>query len=112
MSRKTTRIDSSLRYVKASRIVTSDAGELGGVELRGRADEKLGTLDGVIVDPARSQVRYFVVESPGWLRRRRYLLPMMPASVDAERHTLRLEVGPLSLAECPELDAETLRLAS
>src|SRR5262249_60950838 len=55
-------------------------------------NEKLGTLDGVLIDPSQRRVRYFVVESRGWLGRKRYLLSAdEPAHLEPEDHILRLE---------------------
>jgi hypothetical protein len=99
----------SLCYLNAAN-VQSPAGELADVDLRSPDDEPLGTVEGVLIDPAERRVRYFVVESPGWLRRRHYLLPAdAPARVEADRKTLRLDVKPDELARCPEFDSKSVR---
>jgi sporulation protein YlmC with PRC-barrel domain len=53
--------------------------------------ERIGTFDGVIVDPARRRVRYLVVDKGRWFRQQ-CLIPLPPAQVDAEHHTLSLDV--------------------
>ena len=63
-----------LRYLDAS-CVTHPAGSLKGIEVCKRNDASIGEIVGVLVEPARRSVRYFVVERHSLLKRRRYLLP-------------------------------------
>jgi hypothetical protein len=54
-------------------------------------DERLGSVKGVLVEPACRRVRYFVVERPELLRRRRYILTAdTPASIEAGVRKLRV----------------------
>jgi hypothetical protein len=89
-----------LRYLDASH-VESPVGVLGDMVLRGPTDEKVGILDGVIIDPVKRQVCYLVVASGAWFKRRRYLVPMGPAKVEPDGHALRVEVDSKSIKECP-----------
>ena len=69
------------------------AGSLEGLDLCGQDDRKLGTLDGVLIDPAERRVRYFVVQSQGWLGKKRYLLSAdETAHLGPEEHVLRVDV--------------------
>src|SRR5262245_33869549 len=45
--------------------------------VRDRQNKRIGSFDGVIIDPAADRVRYLVVDA-GWFRHERYLLPMDP----------------------------------
>jgi len=95
----------TLRYVDASRL-NSPAGDLAHLDFRGIDDQKIGTLDGVVVEPETRRLRFFVVESPGWLKARRILLPAdLPARIDSETRTLRVDIEPGDLAQCEEFDS-------
>jgi uncharacterized protein YrrD len=62
-----------LRYLDATH-VEHPSGTLQGVLMCTADDEQLGSVQGVLVDPASRRLRYFVVERASALRRRRYLL--------------------------------------
>jgi PRC-barrel domain protein len=94
-----------LRYLDASH-VESPVGVLGDMVLRGPTDEKVGTLDGVIIDPVKRRVCYLVVASGAWFKRRRYLVPMGPAKVEPDGHALRVEVDSRSIKECPAFHSD------
>lgn len=64
----------TLRYLDAGQVV-HPSGTLAGVEIRTQHDETLGSLEGVLLEPARRRIRYFVVERVAWLASRLYLLP-------------------------------------
>lgn len=101
--------ESQLRFLEASR-VGSPAGDLGSLQLHSQADEPLGTLNGVLIDPAARQVRYFVVETPGWFRSRKYLVPAdYTAKVEPERRTLRLDLAADDLQTLDEFDGRAVR---
>ncbi len=66
-------------------------GTLAGLSLCTQDGAKLGSLDGILVEPASRCIRYFVVERPNLLRRRRYLLAGdTPASIEAGDLKLRV----------------------
>ncbi len=98
-----------LRYLKASRIA-SPAGDLGGMRVETETDERLGSLGGVLIDPSERRIRYFVVESPGWFRPRRYLVSTdCVAKVEPERNTIRLDVTPDDLESLEQFDGTPIR---
>ncbi len=68
-------MDDELCYLDAHK-VESPAGMLAELELCSRDDENLGTVEGVILEPARRRVRYFVVKGSGWFGKHYYLLPV------------------------------------
>jgi hypothetical protein len=81
-----------LCYLPA-RDVEIPAGTLAGMDLCGSDDQKLGTLDGVLIDAAERRVRYFVVESQGWLGKKRYLLSAdETAHLEPAEGVLRVDV--------------------
>lgn len=81
---------SDLRYLEATH-VEHPLGTLAGLSMCTQEDEKLGSLEGVLVEPASRRLRYFVVKRPEMLRRRRYLLAAdTPASIEAGDRKLRV----------------------
>ncbi len=100
--------NSKLRYLDASQ-VESPIGELAGVEVRGIDDEKIGSVEGVLVDPAERRLRFFVIQAPGFFNRRRYLLPTdFPARVDPDRKSLCIEIDRRILSGCEEFKASSV----
>ena len=101
------RTDSKLRYLSASK-VASPAGVLSELELRTPEDSKLGTVDGVLIDPAARRVCYYAVGTSRLFGRRRYLVPAdrLP---QLERGTLRVQLSPQELERCPQLDPGRVR---
>ena len=76
----------ALRYLDAALVVYGTS-TLDGVEICTENDECLGSIGGVLLDPAQRRLRYYVVERASMLRKRRYLVP-------ANRHaTLSAETG-------------------
>jgi hypothetical protein len=65
----------TLRYLDAEH-VNHPSGTFAGVTLWTEDDEQLGTIAGVLVEPASRRVQYFVIERRSVLRPRRYLLPV------------------------------------
>lgn len=83
----------NLCYLPA-RAVGISAGTLAGFNLCGADDKKLGALDGILIDPASRRVRYFVIESQGWLGKKRYLLSAdEPAHLERDGGIVRVDVG-------------------
>lgn len=100
---------SALRYVRASRLM-GPAGHFSDVELRGTDDEKLGDLAGVLIDPSQGRLRFYVVESGGWLHTRRYLIPTdLAARVDADGRSLRLDLDREALKDCETFEGSSVR---
>jgi sporulation protein YlmC with PRC-barrel domain len=48
--------------------------DVRGSEVYGRNDEKIGTIDDVILDHATGVVRYAVIDAGGWFTNHRYLI--------------------------------------
>jgi len=103
---------SALRYVAASRI-QSPSGESTGMDFRGPDDEKIGSLDGVLIDTADHRLRFFVVESPAWHGSRRRLLPIdRPAQVSHGGRSLRMDLNAEALEACEEFESSLVRAYS
>jgi len=83
----------ALRYLKAAQ-VGHPTGTLAGVEIRTKNDERLGSIGGILVEPAQRRARYFVVERSAILRRRRYLVSVdRLATLSAEDGTIYIDAS-------------------
>jgi len=98
--------NATLRFLNASRL-EGPSGDLAGVPLESVEGEPLGTLAGVLIDPPARRVCYFVVEKPGWLRRRQFLISSdCPARIEPD--ALRLDIDPGELAALDEFDSRAV----
>ena len=95
-----------LCYLKANQI----RGPLSfdHLDVKDRDDENIGRLDGIVIDAAAHRMQYFVVEQ-GFLHRRRYLLPLSPASLDMDLNVLRVDVDRSELSTCERFHSDTYR---
>ncbi len=98
-----------LCYLDASRVY-GPTGDLAQLDVRGRANERLGTVDGVLIDPEDRRLCFYVLEVPGWLARHRCLLPADAAArVDREENALRHEPEREDLKDCETFDMSSFR---
>jgi hypothetical protein len=89
--------DQDLRYLDAH-CVKYPLGTLAELDVCTKDDEKLGTIEGILIDPASRRVRYYVLGSQGWFRARRYLLAAdAPAVVEPAEKLLRVEASAAAL---------------
>jgi PRC-barrel domain len=99
---------SRLRFLAAD-AVTDDVVNYDGLEVRGPSEEKLGRVDGFIVDAEAGRVYYVVVDSGGWFSSRRFLLPIGHATIDPDRKVLHVAVSKDALSKYPEFDEDRFR---
>jgi PRC-barrel domain len=99
---------SELSYLDASK-VTSPAGVLSELDVLSAEGQRLGSIEGVVIDAAARHVRYLCVRLSGWFGGRRYLVQAdQLGQIDGERKALRLLVD-LKNAVVQGLDAAALR---
>jgi len=80
----------NLRYLDAHS-VRCPAGDLSRFRVCTEDEENLGNVNGVLISPSTRQVRYYVIQTPGLLMKRRYLLPVEAgATVEEDHMTLRI----------------------
>ena len=94
---------SRLRYLDADD-VDDTVVDFDGLEVRGHDGERLGDVNGFIVDLASGRVLYIVVDSGGWFRSRRFLAPIGHAVIDHGRRALSLDISKDRLHGYPEFD--------
>jgi hypothetical protein len=68
-----------------------------------RAGNKIGTFDGVIVEPAERRVRYLVVDR-GRILHKRCLIPLSETRLDAEHHAISIDVDDADASEWQQFD--------
>ena len=78
------------------------------LEVKDRDNEDLGRLHSIVIDAAAHRMQYFVVEQ-GFLHRRRYLLPLSPASLDRNSNVLRVDVDKSELSGCERFHGDSYR---
>jgi hypothetical protein len=98
-----------LCYLDASKVMGPN-GLLASVDVRTRDDQRLGSIDGVLIDPAERRLRYFVIESAKSADHRRYLLPVdAAATVAPEGSALRLAMETDEPTSLDEFDSGMVR---
>jgi len=98
-----------LCYLDASRVL-GPTGLLAALDVRTMHDQPVGSVDGVVIDPAERRLRFFVVEPSGSVNHRRILLPVeAAASVAPEGRTLRIELESGEIAGLHEFDMADFR---
>ena len=94
---------SRLRYLDAVDVDDSVV-DFDALDVCGRDGEKLGAVEGFIVDLASGHVLYIVIDSGGWFRSRRFLAPIGHAVIDQQRRALVLDISKDRLHNYPEFD--------
>lgn len=94
---------SRLRYLDAADVDDAVV-HYNGIEVNGKDGEKIGTLDGFIVDAEAMRVNYAVVDSGGWFTSRRLLLPIGHAMLAPDQKSLQTDVTRDALRRLPEFD--------
>jgi hypothetical protein len=99
---------SRLRYLDAHDVDDSIV-DFQSLDVRGVDGSSLGDLDGFLVDATSGRVLYTVVDSRGWFRSRRVLVPIGHATVDRQKGALCLDVTRDTLRNYPEFDESRFR---
>jgi hypothetical protein len=94
-----------LRYLDAGDVDDAVV-DYDGLEVIGRDGQKLGHVDGFIVDADARRVNYLVIDSGGWFTSRRLLLPIGHASLGDDRKVLLVDVPRDALRRFPEFDED------
>ena len=101
-----TQYSSRLRFVDAGKL---DDGEinLDHLPVYGWEREKLGHLDGFVLDAEAGAVRYAVVHSGGWFNSKRFLLPIGHLDrLDEEKKELMTDVSTDAIRLYPDFDKD------
>ena len=102
---------SRLRYVDADQ-VGSEVIDFDGLKVRTPAGDKLGDVDGFIVDMDARRPYYVVVDSGGWFSSQKFLVPIGHARVDRDGDALVVDVPRGTLSRYPEYHRESFERLS
>ncbi len=100
-----------LRFVDADH-VEIDGINADSMKVRNDNSEKLGSVEGFIVDSASMRPYYAVVDSGGWFKSKDFLVPIGHLRIDADRDALVLDIPKERIDRFPGFDRSTFeRLA-
>jgi hypothetical protein len=99
---------SRLRYLDAAD-VDDTVVDYDGLSVVGPDEERIGEVDGFIVDAQAGRLHYVVVDSGGWFSSRRVLIPVGHARLGGESRALLLDVPRATLSRYPEFHEERFR---
>ncbi len=101
--------DSRFRYVDADDLEDTST-DLGDLDVRNAAGDKLGEVDGFIVDDMSGRPYYVVVDSRGWFSGGKYLVPINHARLDRDQERdediLRVDLGNDTIKQYPKFDKD------
>jgi len=102
-----TQYTSRLRFVDAGKLDDADV-KLDHLSVYGWGHEKLGRLDGFIIDTETGAVQYAVVQGGGWFNSKRFLLPIGHIDrFDPEKKELMADISKDAIRLFPEFDKDT-----
>ena len=99
---------SRLRYLDADDVDDAVV-DYDGLDVYGPDGQKIGDVDGFIIDADARRVNYVVIDSGGWFTSRRLLLPIGHASLGADRKSLQTDVTRDALRRLPEYEPDHFR---
>jgi PRC-barrel domain len=100
---------SRLRYLDADD-VDDTVVDFDGLDVVGVDDEKLGEIDGFIVDAETARILYAVVDSGGWFSSQRLLLPIGHLGpIDRQAGQVRTDLPKDALSRYPPFDGDRFR---
>src|SRR5438067_7605663 len=92
-----------LRYVDASDLGDTDV-DFDGLPVQNAANDKLGKVDGFIVDADSGRPYYTVVDAGGWFKSKHFLLPIGHVNFDAGEERLKADVNRERVERFPGFD--------
>jgi hypothetical protein len=92
-----------LRYLDANDVDDSVV-DYDALDVTGPDGDKLGDLDGFIVDAEAGRVYYIVIDTGGWFRTKQLLLPVGHATLDPDGKALRVDVTRGALGRYPDFE--------
>ena len=102
--------------IYSARLRFLDAGDVDdalvdfdGLDVFGRDGQKLGRVEGFIIDAEARRVNHAVIDAGGWFTTRRFLLPIGHATVSEDRRSLQVDVERETLRRLPEYDEDRFR---
>jgi PRC-barrel domain len=94
-----------MRYLDADDVDDAVV-DYDGLDVYGRDGQKLGNVDGFIIDADARRVNYVVMDSGGWFTSKRLLLPVGHATLAGDRRSLQVDLSRDALSRFPEYDED------
>lgn len=94
-----------LRYVDADDVSAGDI-DFDGMKVRNPQMEKLGDVNGFIVDNASMRPYYVVVDSGGWFKSRDFLVPIGHLKLDDDQDALVVDIPKERINRFPGFDRD------
>src|SRR5689334_554648 len=92
-----------LRYIDADEVGDVNL-DFDGMKVRNAAMEKLGEVDGFIVDSDTARPYYVVVDSGGWFKSKHFLVPIGHVKLDDDRDALVTDLSKDRVHRFPGFD--------
>ena len=92
-----------LRYVDADDVAIDEI-TIDGMKVRNDNMEKLGDVEGFVVDSSSMRPYYLVVDSGGWFKSKDFLVPIGHVRLDADRDALVLDIPKERIDRFPGFD--------
>ena len=92
-----------LRFVEARKIEDQTL-DIDGMKVRNDAGDKLGKVDGMIVDAESGRTYYVVVDAGGWFKSKEFLLPIGEVRLDGDRDALVVGLTKEQIERFPGFD--------
>ena len=97
-----------LRYLDADHVDDAVV-NFDGLNVYGPDDEKIGDVEGFIIDAEAKRVNYIVIDAGGWFTSRQLLLPIGHAMLSPDRDSLRTDVTRETLRRLPEYQKDRFK---
>jgi hypothetical protein len=94
-----------LRYLDAEKVDDRTL-DIDGMKVRNAAGDKLGEVDGVIVDADSGRTYYIAVDAGGWFKTRHFLLPIGEVRLDGDRDALVVSLTKEQVSRFPGFDKD------
>jgi hypothetical protein len=94
-----------LRYIDAGDLGEQDV-DFDGLKVRNAAMERLGQVDGFIVDADSGRPYYVVVDSGGWFKSKHFLVPIGHAEMDDDNDALVVDLAKDRINRFPGFDKD------
>jgi PRC-barrel domain len=94
-----------LRYVEADKVDDKTL-DVDDMLVRNSAKEKLGNVDGFIVDSESGRPYYLVVDAGGWFKSKQFLVPIGQVQVDDDRDAFVVGLSKEQIHRFPGFDSD------
>ena len=94
-----------LRYVDADDI-NDDTIDLDGMNVKSPSGDKLGDVDGFVIDSQSGRPYYVVVDAGGWFKSKHFLMPIGHMRLDADADSLVADVDRDRVSRFPGFDKD------